>query len=134
MSSKHTHLEMIQGVINRLSHNSFLLKGWTVVLVSAMFALAANKAQILFVYLAYFPAISFWMLDGYFLHQEKLFRALYDHVRALSEEEIDFSMNTQQVANDVPSRSEVTLSRTLLAFHGVLIVSIILVTVISVCL
>ena len=38
MSSKLSHLEMIQGIVNRLSQNSFLLKGWTVVLVSGLFA------------------------------------------------------------------------------------------------
>ena len=134
MSSKHTHLEMIQGVINRLSHNSFLLKGWSVILVSAMFALAAKDSQLLFVYLAYFPAISFWCLDGYFLHQERLFRKLYDRVRKLSEDEIDFSMNTQSVQDQVASWAEVTISKTLLAFHGVILISIIVVTFISICL
>jgi hypothetical protein len=59
MERKYTHLEMIQGIVNRLSPNSFLLKGWPVVLVSAMFALAAKDTQLLFVYLAYFPAIVF---------------------------------------------------------------------------
>ena len=132
MSSKHTHLEMIQGVVNRLSHNSFLLKGWSVILVSAMFALAAKDSQLLFVYLAYFPAISFWCLDGYFLHQERLFRKLYDRVRELSEEEIDFSMNTQSVQDQVASWPKVTTSKTLLAFHGVIVISIIIVTLISI--
>jgi hypothetical protein len=131
MSDKQTHLEMIQGIINRLSHNSFLLKGWTVVLVSAMFALAAKDSQILFVYLAYFPAISFWCLDGYFLHQERLFRKLYDRVRETTDNEIDFSMNTEFVRNEVAPWQKVTLSKTLLAFHGVILVSIILVTLIS---
>ena len=68
------HLELIQGVVNRLSTNSFLLKGWTVVLVSALFALAAKDAKIVFAYLAYFPAFTFWLLDGYFLWQERLYR------------------------------------------------------------
>ena len=45
---------MIQGVVNRLSLNSFLLKGWSVVLVSAMFALAAKDNQLFFVYLNIF--------------------------------------------------------------------------------
>lgn len=132
MSSKHAHLEMIQGIVNRLSHNSFLLKGWSVILVSAMFALAAKDSQLLFVYLAYFPAISFWCLDGYFLRQERLFRKLYDKVRLLSEEDIDFSMNTQSVQDQVETWSEVTLSKTLITFHGVILVSIILVTFISI--
>ena len=132
MSSKHVHLEMIQGVVNRLSHNSFLLKGWTVILVSAMFALAAKDAQILFVYLAYFPAIAFWCLDGYFLHQEKLFRKLYDHVRKLPEDGIDFSMDTSKVKDEVQHLASVILSKTLVTFHGVVLVTIILVTALSI--
>lgn len=134
MSSKHTHLEMIQAIVNRLSHNSFLLKGWSVILVSAMFALAAKDTQVLFVYLAYFPAIAFWCLDGYFLHQERLFRKLYDRVRELQDNEIDFSMNTSVVKDQVAPWAEVTISKTLLAFHGVILVSIIIVTCISICL
>ena len=133
MSDKQTHLGMIQGIVNRLSHNSFLLKGWSVVLISAMFALAAKDSQILFVYLAYFPAISFWCLDGYFLHQEKMFRKLYDHVRGLEESNIDFSMDISIVKNQVASLESVIVSKTLLAFHGVILISIILVTLISIC-
>jgi hypothetical protein len=81
MENKRKHLEMIQGIVNRLAHCSFLLKGWSVILVSALFALAAKDAKIYFIYLAYFPAIAFWGFDGYFLWQERLFRKLYDRVR-----------------------------------------------------
>jgi hypothetical protein len=38
MEKKLAQLEMIQGVANRLSPNSFLLKGGCVVLVSGLFA------------------------------------------------------------------------------------------------
>lgn len=131
VSNKHTHLNMLQGIINRLSHNSFLLKGWSVVLVSAMFALAAKDQQLLFIYLAYFPAICFWCLDGYFLRQERLFRKLYDYVRGLSEDEIDFCMNTQMVDDQVVPWLQVTTSKTLITFHGVTLMLIILVTIIS---
>jgi hypothetical protein len=92
-----------------------------------MFALAAKDTKLVFIYLAYFPAISFWGLDGYFLHQERLFRALFDHVRALDKDEIDFSMNTSIVKDKVLSWPAVTLSKTLIVFHGVIIVTIILV-------
>ena len=131
MSDKLAHLEMIQGIVNRLSHNSFLLKGWSVVLVSAMFALAAKDVELLFVYLAYFPAISFWCLDGYFLRQERLFRKLYDRIRELPEDEIDFSMDVSKVSGEVKTWLEVTLSKTLLAFHGVILTTIIIVMLIS---
>jgi len=132
MSDKHAHLEMIQGVVNRLSHNSFLLKGWSVILISAMFALAAKDVQLLFVFLAYFPAIAFWCLDGYFLRQERLFRALYDHVRLLPEESIDFSMNTSEVAANAEPWVCVTFSKTLRAFHGVVLITIVIVTIITI--
>lgn len=101
-------------------------------MISAMFALAAKDSQILFVYLSYFPAIAFWGLDGYFLHQEKLFRALYDHVRELKEENVDYSMNTSIVKNKATSWGCVTISTTLIVFHGVILISIILVTAISI--
>ena len=130
MEKKLAHLKMVQGIVNRLSNNSFLLKGWSVILVSALFALAAGGTQIYFVYLAYFPAFAFWVLDGYFLHQERLFRKLYDHIRAVDEEEIDFSMNTTIVNDQVDSWFRVTFSKTLRIFHGTVFGSIILVMVI----
>ncbi len=130
MKNKQSHLEMIQGIINRLSQNSFLLKGWSVVLVSGLFALAASNSEVAFVYLAYFPAIGFWGLDGYFLWQERLFRALYDHVRTLDENNIDFSMDTSGVKDQVSAWGDVILSMSLLIFHGAILVSIIIVMLI----
>lgn len=132
MDAKIAHLEFIQAVVTRMASNSFLLKGWSVILVAALFALAADKSQILFVYLAYFPAIAFWVLDGYFLHQERLFRKLYDHVRALDPVSIDFSMDTSPFTSKVDPWSAVCLSQTLLVFHGTVIGSIIVVTSIAI--
>ena len=131
-SNKQAHLEMIQGVVNRLSHNSFLLKGWSVILVSAMFALAAKDSALLFIYLAYFPAIAFWCLDGYFLWEEQKFRKLYDLVRKLDESAIDFSMDTRTVAAEAGDWLSATLSKTLIPFHGVLIVAIIVVMILTI--
>lgn len=125
---KHKHLELIQGVINRLSTNSFLLKGWSVVLISALFALSASNSRPAFVFLAYLPAIVFWGLDGFFLWQEQLYRALYNHVRKLKDEEIDFSMDTTPFkAGDGPTWVKATWSKTLIPFHGVLILAIVVV-------
>ena len=110
MDHKHKHLELIQGVVNRLSTNSFLLKGWSVVLVSALFALSAADSRAAFVFLAYIPAFVFWGLDGFFLWQEQLYRKLYDHVRVLMNEDVDFSMNTMPFrTNDGPTWLGATL-------------------------
>ena len=123
---------MIQAVVNRMSVNSFLLKGWSVVLISALFALAAGDSQALFVYIAYFPAIAFWMLDAYFLRQERLFRKLYDRVRHLAETDVDFSMDTSVVDGKVAAWSAVVFSKTLLLFHGTVVGSIVIVMLVIV--
>jgi hypothetical protein len=129
---KRSHLELIQGVVNRLSTNSFLLKGWSVVLVSGLFALAASGTNSLFVYLAYFPACAFWALDGYFLWQERLFRNLYDDVRQRDEEEIDFSMDTSDVAKLAGGWWGASTSLTLRLFHGAILLTILIVMLVIV--
>jgi len=127
MDKKLKHLEFIQGVINRLSTNSFLLKGWSVVLVSALFALSSQDASKSFVLLAYIPVIIFWGLDGYFLWQERLYRDLYNAVRVRDDDDIDFSMSTADVSTGAGGWSAATFSTTLIPFHGVLLLAIIVV-------
>src|SRR5882672_4070277 len=130
MDDKLAHLQMLQGIITRMNGNSFLLKGWTVTLVAALFALAAEKTVPYFVYLTYFPLIMFWILDGYFLRQERLFRELYDHVRGLSRNAITFSMDTSIVASKVANWRDTCLSKTLLVFYGTIFAAVVLVTLI----
>lgn len=111
---------MIQGIISRMASNSFLLKGWSVTLISALFALAANDANQFFLYLAYFPCVAFWSLDGYFVWQEKIYRKLYEEVSAKDSGIIDFDMNATKFEEDVDSWFSVCFSTTLLLFHGVI--------------
>ena len=127
MENKRAHLEIIQAVITRMAGNSFLIKGWSVTLVAALFALAAANTNGLFVYLAYFPAFMFWALDAYFLRQERLFRKLYDHVRGVEEERVDFSMNTKPFETDMDGMVGVAWSYTLRLFHGTITATIIVV-------
>jgi hypothetical protein len=118
ISNKHKHLEFIQAAINRMSGNLFLLKGWSVTLISALFALAAKDTNKTFIVVAYFPLFIFWFLDGYFLAMERRFRSLYEHVRQLKEEDIDFSMNTEPYKTDPRNRWIAALfSRTLFPYY-----------------
>lgn len=130
MENKRKHLEMIQGIVNRHCQSSFLIKGWSVILVSGLFALTASNSQPAFIYLAYFPGIAFWILDGYYLWQEKLYRELYNHVRNLKEDEIDFSMDTTLIKDNVMPWRDVVPSHSLLLFHGTIISSILIVMII----
>ena len=127
MDSKIKHLEFIQGVINRLASDSFRMKGWCVVLIAALFILLAREGRIEFIAVALVPVIAFWGLDGYFLWQQRLYRALYDHVRIQEEAEIDFSMNASPFKTG-RSRTwpSATFSRTLFVFYGALALAIVL--------
>src|SRR5438105_6535541 len=103
MENKQKHLEFIQSAVGRMASNLFLLKGWTITLLAALFALAAKDSNKVYFLIAYLPALMFWMLDGYFLSQERRFRALYDMVRTLEEGDIDFSMDTSAFKNEIPN-------------------------------
>jgi hypothetical protein len=129
--NKRHHLLTVQTIIARMGVNSFLLKGWSVTLISALFALAASKTDASFVYIAFLPCIVFWALDGYFLWQERIFRALYDQVRMMDEKLIDFSLDTQNVVGQASSFPKAIFSQTLLAFHGPLLLSIVLALLIT---
>lgn len=91
---------MIQEVISRMAGNLFFLKGWAITLIAALFALSAKDANPKYMVIAYFPVLVFWVLDGYFLSQERLFRALYDDVRRRDEKDIDFSFDTTKYKTD----------------------------------
>jgi hypothetical protein len=91
--NKRKHLEFIQGVITRMNSNSFLIKGWTITLVSALFALAAKDSNLNFVLVSYIAIPTFWVLDGFFIATERQYRALYKEVAKRDELEIDFNMD-----------------------------------------
>ena len=126
MEKKLKHLEFIQQAINRMASNLFVLKGWTVTLIAAMFALAAKESKDFYFVLAYFPPLMFWLLDGYFLSQERRFRTLYDHVRKLDESAIDFAMDTQAFKATPPRNlwSHALFSASLLIYYGVLLAAV----------
>lgn len=119
MDKKLKHLELVQGVINRMANNSFMLKGWAVTLVAGIFALAGKDTDKLYFLVAYVPVLVFWGLDAYYLLQERLYRSLYDKVRQMDEGEIDFSLRatTQEFNNDRNTYSNCLLSSTELWFY-----------------
>ena len=132
MESKLKHLEFIQGVVNRLASDSFRIKGWAVVLVAAIFVLLVGQGRVEFAAIGIVPVLLFWGLDGYFLWRERLFRALYDHVRTLENGDVDFSMRTNTFrAGWQRSWIGATLSTTLILFYGALIATMVIAVLIN---
>ncbi|MDD0976882.1 hypothetical protein [Pseudomonas fontis] len=129
MDAKLKHLEFVQGVVNRLSTNSFLLKGWSIILISALFALSAKDSDKGFALLAYIPGIAFWGLDGYFLALERCYRRLYDKVRATDKDKIDFIMVIDK-GQGWKNWFNASCSKTLIAFHGAVFAAITAVVVV----
>ncbi len=105
-ASKLEHLKMLQTVIARMAGNSFSVKTWCVTLVSALLGLAAKDSPKM-IFVAFLPVLMFWWLDAYFLHQERLFRELFDQVRNNGKEDSDFSMKTLGEASQVGSQFKV---------------------------
>ena len=91
---------MIQGVVDRLANNSALVKNWTVAMLAALLlfsrvaAEGSDRAWVSVGMLAL--TLVFWVLDGYYLNQERLFRKLYDRVRMPDCEPVDYSMDTSE--------------------------------------
>ena len=71
------HLDFLQNIVTRLSNHSFLIKGWSVSLLTALYALAQYQSNESFIVITYYPLIIFWILDSYYLHLERVFRDLY---------------------------------------------------------
>ena len=97
MEKKMKHLEMIEGVIERMGNNSFQLKGWAVTLVALVGAFAAQGSDKRFFLLAFIPLFSFWFLDSFYLQMERKYKVLYKRVSEKAESDIDFSMDTRDV-------------------------------------
>lgn len=129
MERKLKHLEFLQDTITRMASNSFLIKGWCITLVAAILALASQGGNQRIILVSYFPIIMFWLLDAYFLRQERLFRKLYDKIRNADENSIDFSMNTAEFAKESISWIGVAFSQTLLLFYGIVLLLIIVITI-----
>lgn len=131
--NKHKHLEMIQGVINRMANNSFLLKGWTITIIAAVFALAAKDSDSRYIIIALCVAPFFWLLDGYYLGQERQYRALYNHVRKLGDDEIDYDMNASGYNEGANTLARSVFSKTLIVFYGPMVVALLAIVIISFC-
>lgn len=125
--NKLKHLEFIQNVITRMNTNSFLLKGWSTTLISALFALAAKDANLHYVLISYFVIPMFWILDGFFISNERQYRSLYEKVAEKREDQIDFNMNASVYNSGKNSWLCGIFSTTLLLFYGILISTTLLV-------
>lgn len=72
------HLEFLQSIISRHNNNSFMMKGWTITIFSALLALGGALNNSSFSIIALFPIILFWYLDATYLSNERCFVELFN--------------------------------------------------------
>ena len=103
--AKIRHLEMIRHAIDGASGNSLRIKGFAMLLLAGTLALALREgasvgiipqpiAIVLLIIIAFIG-----LLDFYFIRQADLYGILYNEVRKLSEDEIDFSMEVDRYSD-----------------------------------
>ncbi|MCB1179461.1 MAG: hypothetical protein KDK36_17910 [Leptospiraceae bacterium] len=116
-------IDLIMEVIKRMASNSFLVKGWmgSLVLGAVVLGKSGGGVGLEKLLIAIIPLITFWIMDAYFLKQERLFRKLYNWViiERPKSKELMFDMNVGRFINEVPSIPKIMFSQTLFVFYGI---------------
>lgn len=129
IEKKLKHMEFAENVINRMNANSFAIKGWAITVVSALFALAARDTNYRFVLISYFALLIFWVLDAYYLSQEKMYRGLYNAIVAQPDDAaVSFRMDASPYNTEKNRWYIVFWSKTLFPFYGLFIAISLVVT------
>ncbi|MFR2838790.1 MAG: hypothetical protein ACLTBU_06830 [Zhenhengia sp.] len=132
----HKEIDLIQGCINRMASNSFLLKGWLISLYAVVLALLPEKINLFIVMgILLVVTISFWYLDAFFLCTEKMYRKMYTWVlqeRPKGNDKLLYDLNPHRFKNEVESIAKVMFSKTLGCFYGVPMLFIILLSIYSI--
>ncbi len=90
---KRKHLEFIQGTINRLFSNAFLLKGWFITVLVAIISAEIATRNFALSWLVLVTTVLFWAIDAYYLMLERGYCQLYKEAANKAPDHVDFSMD-----------------------------------------
>lgn len=130
MEEFHKEIDLIQGCINRMAQNSFLIKGWTVTLFAVVLALLPEKVQqtnkIFLGIVMLSISIMFWYLDSFFLATERNYRKMYSWIlqeRPKGNRFLLYELNFNEYKSKAhlvsTTKCEVAFSKTLRYFYGI---------------
>lgn len=121
------HLEFIEGAINRMASNSFAMKGWMLTIVAALLAIYAdsNPKNSLYILIAIFPTIMFWLLDAYYLYIERKYRDLYKLANKEDSSIKPFDMTTKELGGIRKYLKSVFLSVSTVPLYGFIIAGLV---------
>ena len=124
--SKLKHIDIVQSTISRMAQNSFAIKGWTITVLVGLFVFLQkdNFRNNMIIYLI--PIIFFWVIDSYYLWQERLFRKLYNDIIVNVTEESDLSMNIIQYKAKVKFYSSLFSVSEIMIYLPLLLITLLL--------
>ena len=129
-------IDLIQGCINRMANNSFLIKGWALGVFAGVTAFTKGENLnniVLLLCTTVVPFICFWVLDAYFLQIERKYRAMYTErltKRKNNDSDELFDLNPSKYK--VGSILRIMLSKTLTIFYGIPFLTSIIVLIINI--
>jgi hypothetical protein len=113
------HLKMIQPIITRMSSVMLSIKAFSLTTFSFLVGLSI-KDKILAIFFIVFPLILiFWVLDAFYLWQEKLYRSLYNDTRTSAK--TDFNMDVKKY-KEVTRYFSCIKSIAIWPFYGILLI------------
>ena len=129
-------IDLIQGCINRMANNSFLIKGWSLGVFAGVTAFTKGENLnniVLLLCTTVVPFICFWVLDAYFLQIERKYRAMYTEKltkRKNNDSDELFDLNPSKYK--VGSILRIMFSQTLTIFYGIPFLTSVIVLIINI--
>ncbi len=128
-------IDLIQGCINRMANNSFLVKGWALGVFAGVTAITkgANlNSTILFICTTIVPFVCFWILDAFFLQAEKKYRKMYaERLEMRKNEDDNHLYELDPKSYKVDCIFKIMWSTTLSVFYGIPFLASIVVIIIE---
>lgn len=129
-------IDLIQGCINRMANNSFLIKGWALGVFAGVTAFTKGENLnniVLLLCTTVVPFICFWVLDAYFLQIERKYRSMYTEKltkRKNNDSDELFDLNPSKYK--VGSILRIMFSQTLTIFYGIPFLTSVIVLIINI--
>ena len=126
---------MIEAIIERMAKNSFQLTGWSMTLIALVGAISAQGSDKRFILLAFIPILGFWILDSFYLQQERKYKQLYKNVAEQDESQIDFNLDADKATGTAEEMARLCFCKCLfsiteLCFYPLIAVALIILVIV----
>ena len=126
---------MIEAIIERMAKNSFQLKGWSITFIALVCAISAHGSDKRFILLAFIPILGFWILDSFYLQQERKYKQLYKNVAEQDESQIDFNLDADKATGTAEEMARLCFCKCLfsiteLCFYPLIAVALIILVIV----